>query len=67
METILIMAKALAKAASLDVIRLDIQYNKIDDGFSALCVLGDVSFENTEIEYIISEDGTVRKREEGVC
>lgn len=67
METILIIAQALAKANLFDVIRLDIQYNRIDDEMSALCVLGSLSFEDTEIEYIIHENGTVQKREAGVC
>lgn len=67
MDTFLIMARALAKAASLDILRLDIQFNKIDEEFSALCVLGDTSNDYVEINYIISEDGTIRKREEGVC
>jgi len=62
METILIMAQALAKAASLDILRLDIQFNKIDDEFSALCVLGATSNDYVEIDYIIKEDGTVTKR-----
>lgn len=66
MDTFLIMARALAKAASLDILRLDIQFNKIDE-FSALCVLGDTSNDYVEIDYIIKEDGTIRKREEGVC
>ena len=56
METILIMAQALAKAASLDILRLDIQFNKIDDEFSALCVLGGTSNDYVEIDYIIKED-----------
>ena len=67
METIIIMAQALAKASLLEILRLDIQYNRIDDEMSALCVLGSLSFEDTEIEYIIHENGTVQKREEGVC
>lgn len=67
METILIMANALAKASLLEILRLDIQYNRIDDEMSALCVLGSLSFENTEVEYIIHENGTVQKREESVC
>ena len=74
METILIMAKALAKAASLDILRVDIQYNRIDDEMSALCVLGESTYMDTdaeyithEVEYIIHENGTVQKREEGVC
>jgi len=67
METILIMAQALAKASLLEILCLDIQYNRIDDEMSALCVLGSLSFENTEIEYIIHENGTVQKRGEGVC
>ena len=62
METILIIAQALAKANLLDVVRLDIQYNRLDDEMSALCVLGSLSFEETEVEYIIHEDGTVGKR-----
>ena len=66
METILIMAQALAKAKFLVILRLDIHYDKIDDVMSALCVLGSTSFETTEIEYIIHEDGTVQKREEGI-
>ena len=67
METILIITQALAKANLYDVLRLDIQYNRIDDEMSALCVLGSLSFDDTEIEYIIHENGTVTKREEGVC
>ena len=65
METILIMAKALAKAASLDIVRLDIQYNRKYDEMSALCILGNTSlpFMETGIkekaEFIIHEDGTI--------
>lgn len=70
MDTILIMAKALAKATSLDILRLDIQYNRIYDQMSALCVLGESIYMDTDaeyitngLEYIINEDGTVAIRE----
>ena len=63
MDTFLIMARALAKASLLEILRLDIQYNRMDDEMSALCVLGSLSFENIEVEYIIHEDGTVQKRD----
>ena len=62
METIVILAEALAKAAKLDVLRLDIQYNNVDEISSALCVLGHYSNLETRFEYIICEDGTIRKR-----
>lgn len=62
METILIMARALAKAASLDILRLDIQYNSIKDETSALCTLGNETDMYTVVEYIIHENGTVEKR-----
>ena len=67
METILIMAEAIAKASFLEILRLDIQYNRIDNEMYALCVLGSLSFEKTEVEYIIHENGVVQKRGEGVC
>lgn len=65
METILIMAEALAKAASLDILRLDIQYDRKFDEMTALCILGNSSlpFMETGIEdkpeFIIHEDGTI--------
>jgi len=54
METIMIMAQALAKASGLNILRLDIQYNKNDYEYSGYLNLG-------RVEFRISEDGTVEK------
>ena len=57
MNTIMIMAQALSKAAGAEVTRLDIQYNRNTDDYTGVLWLKDV----TE-EFILKEDGTVTKR-----
>lgn len=55
METILIMAQALAQASGLDILRLDIQFNTIHDefiGYLEMCNDDDECFkikENGEV------------------
>lgn len=53
METILIMAQALAKASGLDIIRLDIQFNTFHDEF-----IGYLEMCNDE-HFKIKENGEV--------
>ena len=54
MNTIMILATALAKAAKSDIRRLDIQYNEKTEVYSGRCWLYDTIFD-------IHEDGTIEK------
>lgn len=58
MNTILILAQALAKASNLDIQRLDIQYNTTTEKYGALLWLSD---EERTISFSIYEDGTITK------
>lgn len=58
METILIMAKALAKASGLYIVRLDIQYHQYDDEFVGNLYL---QKDSINIEFAIRDNGTVEK------
>ena len=55
MQTILILAEALAKASNDDISRLDLQYNGLMDLY-----VGHVILMNT-LEFKIYEDGTICK------
>ena len=59
MDTIIILANALAKAATEQILRLDIQYDE-KTGYSARCDLGEVSRHSS---YVIREDGTISKEQ----
>lgn len=54
MNTIMILATALATAAKTDITRLDIQYNLKSEAYNARCWLHDSVFD-------IHEDGTIEK------
>ena len=54
METIMIMAQALAKAARTEISRLDIQYNTKDDAYN-----GRVWLQESKGIFDLNEDGTV--------
>ena len=54
METIMIMAQALAKAARTEISRLDIQYNTKDEVYK-----GRVWLQESKSIFDLYEDGTV--------
>lgn len=54
METIMIMAQALAKAAKTEISRLDIQYNTKEETYK-----GRVWLQESKSIFDINEDGTV--------
>ena len=56
METITILAHALAKASGLTITRLDIQYNCISERYSGNLWLGS---DVVEKSFVIFEDGTI--------
>ena len=56
MNTIFIMAKALAEAAKTEITRLDIQYNWITESYS-----GVVWFRDLKVQYKVCEDGSIIK------
>lgn len=59
MDTIIILANALAKAAAEQIMRLDIQFNE-KTGYSARCWLGEVGKNHC---FDIREDGTISKEQ----
>lgn len=61
MNTIMIMAEALAKASKLDIIRLDMNYNNISDLYRGRVTLGNQDTIETRFVFDICEDGTVEK------
>lgn len=59
METFIILANALAQISHLDIKRLDILYDDTRDEYSACLWLG--NGDDSSIEFILKEDGTVSK------
>ena len=62
-DTIITLTKALEQCSGFSCIRLDIQYNSIDELFKARLWLGDPEAKELELQFIydICEDGTVSK------
>lgn len=56
MNTIMILAEALAKASGLSIDRLDIHYNCISEHYSGTLWLGS---DVVEKSFVIFEDGTI--------
>lgn len=56
MNTIFILAKALAEAAATEIARLDIQYNYITETYTGMVV-----FRDLKVQYKVCEDGNIIK------
>lgn len=61
METITILANALVTASKLDIIRLDIQYNKETELYKGILWLGKGETLSVRYKFDISEDGSITK------
>ena len=59
METITILADALARASKLDILRLDIQYNKETESYTGSVILGYGRDLQDWLEYDIHDNGTI--------
>ena len=60
MDTINILADALARASRLDILRLDIQYNNKTDIYTGRVVLGYGKELSSWIVYDIHDNGTIK-------
>ena len=60
MDTINILADALARASRLDILRLDIQYNNKTETYTGRVVLGYGKECSSWIIYDIHDNGTIK-------
>ena len=58
MDTIFTLAKALTKCSHDELLRLDIQYNIINEEYTGLLTLGD-GCSGIYHEFLIHEDGSI--------
>ena len=58
METIIALARALEKLSRDEILRLDIQYNIINEEYTGLLTLGD-GVSGLYHEFLIHEDGLI--------
>ena len=59
MDTITILADALARASKLDILRLDIQYNNETESYTGSVILGYGRDLQDWLEYDIHDNGTI--------
>ena len=60
MQTIINLAKALEKSTELELIRLDIQFNKVEEMFTGYATF-EASSVNYQTQFEICEDGTISR------